>query len=155
MQIIKADLTTGQHCQAVFTLLNEYLQDKMGLEKEFSLDKKHYLITGLKASPSLCIFLCKDQHQYQAMAVCYEGFSTFRLQPFLNIHDFVVHRNSRRKGMGKKLMEHIVEYATRHGFCKVTLEVRIDNIAAMSLYKKQGFTECDPPMHFWVRELHA
>ncbi len=47
----------------------------------------------------------------------------------------------RGKGMGSLLMERLQASATYFGAARMTLEVRVSNLAAQSLYKKYGFEE--------------
>ena len=70
------------------------------------------------------------------------------------IHDVVIHSNFRGKGLGKALLERIIEESEIRGYCKLTLEVREDNTSAMALYKNLGFIECEPNMYFWTKTLH-
>ena len=44
-------------------------------------------------------------------------------------------------GRGARLMEHFIAYATARGVKTVLLEVAADNLPALSLYKRHGFTE--------------
>jgi len=46
-----------------------------------------------------------------------------------------------------------VEISLERDYCKITLEVREDNEAALALYRKMGFTECEPNMYFWTKTL--
>jgi ribosomal-protein-alanine N-acetyltransferase len=46
---------------------------------------------------------------------------------------------SRRRGIGRELLGHIIEFAAEHLCRYVTLEVRKSNQAAQSLYQSAGF----------------
>ena len=50
-------------------------------------------------------------------------------------------------------MKKIAEKVFKLGYCKITLEVRADNITAKKTYLKSGFSPCEPPMEFWVCNL--
>ncbi len=43
------------------------------------------------------------------------------------------------KGVGSKLLEHILDFASKNSFDVIDLEVRSDNVHAIHLYKKFGF----------------
>lgn len=43
------------------------------------------------------------------------------------------------KGIGKKLIQAQIDYAKSNDITKINLEVRVDNEAAVHLYKKMGF----------------
>lgn len=68
------------------------------------------------------------------------GFAVFWL-----VHDEVhllnvaVHPDARRQGIGRALMQAVVEHGRRHRCVTVTLEVRRSNQAAQALYEAFGF----------------
>lgn len=47
----------------------------------------------------------------------------------------------RGKGLGEKLLKNMIDHCKEKGIETMTLEVRVSNIAAQSLYKKFGFQE--------------
>jgi len=56
-----------------------------------------------------------------------------------HILNFAVHPDYRRKGIGSELLRRTLSYIQSRGGVKVTLEVRVGNIAAQNLYRKFGF----------------
>jgi ribosomal protein S18 acetylase RimI-like enzyme len=87
------------------------------------------------------------------VATCFENFSTFMVKPYLNIHDFFVHPDFRGKGLANRLMQELISIANERKYCKITLEVREDNLVAQGLYKSHGFEDCKPNMLFWTKKL--
>lgn len=57
-----------------------------------------------------------------------------------HIMNISVHPNFQRQGAGKKMMEHLIEYA-RPRAEQILLEVRPSNPGAIELYRKLGFRE--------------
>lgn len=57
------------------------------------------------------------------------------------IHSFAVSEESSRRGIGQKLLESLAAEAAERGCGSILLEVRSRNIAAVSFYRKNGFTE--------------
>lgn len=55
-----------------------------------------------------------------------------------NIEVLEEHRN---KGIGSKLMAHLISIAISYHVVNITLEVRVSNEIARNLYKKYGFRE--------------
>ncbi|MFQ5905278.1 MAG: ribosomal protein S18-alanine N-acetyltransferase [bacterium] len=59
----------------------------------------------------------------------------------MHIGNLAVDRPYWRKGIASKLLSRLLESAQERGFKTVTLEVRVSNAAAISLYRKFGFKE--------------
>jgi [ribosomal protein S18]-alanine N-acetyltransferase len=68
------------------------------------------------------------------------GYVLFWLLPDeIDIHNIAVHREYRRRGLGRLLLNQVVARAKRRQSLRVTLEVRISNIGARKLYEASGF----------------
>ena len=52
-----------------------------------------------------------------------------------------VHKNYRRQGIGEKMIEWLIDHASKHNIQKLSLMVSKDN-HAIRLYRKCGFLEC-------------
>jgi ribosomal protein S18 acetylase RimI-like enzyme len=154
--IRKADLANAADASAVFELLNGYAIDEMGQGQPFSDEIRLRLIPELRKQPNAIVMLAFSSGQPAGLAICFVGFSSFRAKPLLNIHDFCVSPQFQGQGIGQKLMAAVESEARSNGCCKVTLEVREDNLRAQSLYLKCGF---DPgkrggdAMLFWGKRL--
>ena len=57
----------------------------------------------------------------------------------LYISRIIVKKEFRGQGYGKKLMNHIIEYAKREGYKELSLGVNLDNYIALKLYVELGF----------------
>ena len=89
---------------------------------------------------------------------CFEAFSTFSCKPLINIHDIVVLKKYRCKGVSQKMLNKVEQIARTKGCCKITLEVLSNNEVAKSAYRKFGFSdyELDPKAGtalFWQKDL--
>ncbi len=151
--IENVNFTNPEHCEAVVSLINEYMLDDMGLGEPlpYGLDVK--LIEGLKNHNSYLGFLVKSGTQYVGLANCNMGFSTWKAKPLLNIHDLIVATAFRGQGIGRFLLQEVENYARKNNYCRINLEVRQCNIVAQNLYKKAGYGECQPPNFFWEKIL--
>jgi ribosomal-protein-alanine N-acetyltransferase len=84
---------------------------------------------------------------YSRLWVLEEGALTFGYVCAWFIYDegqianVAVLREHRRRGLGRKLIEHVLYEAKRHGLDSLSLEVRRSNQAARELYKSLGFQE--------------
>ena len=55
------------------------------------------------------------------------------------ITNIATHPDHRRRGLGTSVLSALLDEARARRLCFVTLEVRVSNIAAVSLYEKFGF----------------
>jgi [ribosomal protein S18]-alanine N-acetyltransferase len=56
-----------------------------------------------------------------------------------HVTTFGVHPDQRRRGIGRLLLLHLAEAAIALGSSRMTLEVRVSNVAAQALYRSFGF----------------
>jgi len=66
-----------------------------------------------------------------------------------HISTIAVRPDHRRRGLGSRLLSHLIEIARRQAVAKVTLEVREANHIARSLYRKFGFEETGILPHYY------
>lgn len=62
-------------------------------------------------------------------------------QKRLYLSRIIVKKEYRNKGIGKKLMEFIIEYAKSLNYKELSLGVNLDNYNALNLYVKLGFNK--------------
>jgi [ribosomal protein S18]-alanine N-acetyltransferase len=68
------------------------------------------------------------------------GYVLFWLLPeTVDIHNIAVHSEFRRRRIGQALLQQVLEQARSRHSSRVTLEVRVSNIAAQKLYESVGF----------------
>ena len=140
IKVSSVDYSDSKQADELIYLLNEYASDPMGGGK--TLDK--YVIDNLVNE------LSKLPHAFSLMGyvdeipvgliTCFEAFSTFSCKPLINIHDVMVLKDYRGKGVSQKMLAKVEEIALEKGCCKITLEVLNGNDAAKSSYKKYGFS---------------
>ena len=152
-QIVDADLDHPEHALGLVRCLDDYAADAMGRGEGLSPQVKGALIAGLKAHPERVIRLALQGTSVVGAAVCFLGFSTFSAQPRLNVHDLCVLATHRGRGVGRRLLQAVLDTARDVGCSAVTLEVRGDNEVAQRLYRSLGFGDTSAPMSFWERKL--
>ena len=57
----------------------------------------------------------------------------------VDIHNIAVHPDFRRQGIGRLLLEQVIDSARRQERLRVTLDVRFSNAPAQNLYRSFGF----------------
>jgi ribosomal protein S18 acetylase RimI-like enzyme len=143
-----------EHSTALSTLINAYIADEMGGGNPLSKEQQRRLTEGLRSHPKSIILLARIDSTYVGMLTAFENFSTFAAQPAINIHDLFVQKAYRGKGVGRKLMNAIIEEARQRKCSRLTLEVRKDNCRAQQLYQSLGFDEAPNQMLFWQKPLN-
>ena len=141
------------HCTRLAELMNQYITDPMGGGEPLTKRQQLHLVDGLANHPSSFVLFACHSDEIVGLATCFINFSTFKVRPYINVHDIVVDTAYRGKGVGRAIMVHIEEIAREKKYCKVNLEVREDNIAAQALYKSFGFEDSKPPMWFWTKAI--
>lgn len=157
----KADLSSEEDSVHIVPLLNEYATHTMGGEEELSHFVKENLVAELRRRPFCHVFFAKTVADSRpiAMALCFEGFSSFACKPLLNVHDLIVTSEYRGKHLGRNLLLFLSEYAKRElDCCKVTLEVIEGNHVAQKTYLAAGFepytlSESTGKAMFWAKSL--
>jgi ribosomal-protein-alanine N-acetyltransferase len=67
-----------------------------------------------------------------------------------HITTFSVHPDWRRQGIGRQLLLNLVELSVAIGARRMTLEVRVSNTAAQSLYRSFGFADAGRRPHYYT-----
>ncbi len=115
-------------------LFREYLS-------ELSVELDLAVIAQLFSLPYFHGFISFVDNKPAGFAVCFESFSTYRVQRVMNIHDFMVSDNFRGKGVGKAQLNGIEQYCRDNDYLKITLEVGDDNVAAKKLYSSLDYED--------------
>ncbi len=143
-------------------LLRHYSSDPMGGNSELNEDILKKNLIAMHEKPFAYSFIAKIQNDRHNLPIglmnCFEGFSTFKARPLMNIHDFVVHENYRGLGVANLMLNFLENYCRKKQFCKLTLEVLEENHSAQAAYKKFGFKgyELMPQTGialFWQKEI--
>jgi GNAT superfamily N-acetyltransferase len=133
------DLTDLAQAEIWLELLDHYAQDPMGGGDGLSDYAKLNLVATMREVPGFHGALAWLDGKAVGLIDCFAGFSTFAARPLLNVHDIVVHRDVRGRGVGQALLAWAEARARELGCCKLTLEVLSNNTRAMRSYEQAGF----------------
>ena len=152
------DYNDAQDAKYLVQLLNDYATDPMGGGEELSDYTKNNLAETLSKSPNVFSVIAFVDKQPAGLINCVEGFSTFKCQPLVNLHDITVSKPYRGLGISTKMMAFVEQLAKTRNACKLTLEVLEGNAVAKAAYQNFGFSgyELDPQMGkatFWEKPL--
>jgi ribosomal protein S18 acetylase RimI-like enzyme len=153
MEIVYCDYTRADHRRAVGELLNAYIADEMGGGEPLTRRQQQCVADGLERHPASIVLLASVEGVFCGLLVAFENFSTFTASPMINIHDLIVLPEYRGKGVGRRLLQAVIEIGEQKNGNRITLEVRTDNLAAQRLYQSMGFADTDPPMYYWRKYL--
>lgn len=148
LRLVHADLSDNNQFEDFWTLLNDYAEDIMGGGASLPIERKEQLRMHLPKIKDSYVLIAYIDSQPVGLANCFASFSTFNAAPLLNIHDFVVKENFRKKGIAFAMLNQIEKYSREKNYCKLTLEVLEGNNRARHLYNSFGFAsyELDPLM---------
>ena len=128
---------------ALTALLDHYANDPMGGGAALQPESLARLCDDLAQRNFAFSFIAWSASEQGERAVglvnCFEGYSTFKAKPLINIHDVIVHHDWRGKGVGQLLMAAVEAEARARQACKITLEVLTGNHTAMKSYERFGF----------------
>jgi len=127
-----------EDCPAMLDLIRELaLYEKA--PHEVTVDPMHFEESGFGEKPVWWAFVVEDESQSEnpvvAFALYYIRYSTWKGQ-VMYLEDILVTESMRGKGIGKMLMERLIEEAKEKGFKRITWQVLDWNEPAINFYKK-------------------
>lgn len=147
------DLNKPEHCKSLCNLLNQYMDDPMGNYPRHNEEENKRFVADMLIHPTFFSLFIMSENKAVGFVNAFMNYSTFRLKPFVYIHDVFVMPEYRGRGLSRQLISKIKEIARDNNCCKVTLEVRHDNLPAQHCYHAEGFEDDDPPMFYWENIL--
>ncbi|OGS33423.1 MAG: hypothetical protein A2293_16375, partial [Elusimicrobia bacterium RIFOXYB2_FULL_49_7] len=106
-KIVTADFNNREHCGAFVRLIDEYVRGDMGEGRPLSSEIKKRLVAGISRHKYACVYFAVEDSKVAGLAVCSTGYSTFAAARLINIHDLIVAKKYRRKGVAAALIKHI------------------------------------------------
>lgn len=157
--LCQADYHNPSHAQTIVRLMRHYSEDPMGGSRPLPDHVALNLVGELALRPYATSFLAFFNREPVGLINVFEGFSTFAARPLLNIHDVIVERSHRGRGIAGKMLATVEDFARQRGCCKLTLEVLAGNQPAKAVYEKSGFAPYTLSDHtgtaeFWQRVLN-
>jgi len=146
LQVQRVDYLNENDAKALVFLLDAYAQDPMGGGRRLQQEATARLCADMARIPGAASFIAWLNGQPIGLINRFEGYSTFKAKPLLNVHDIAVLDGYHGQGVGQALLQAAEAHALSRGCCKLTLEVLSGNSSAMSSYKRFGFEqyELDP-----------
>jgi len=137
-QIVPA--AAGSHAAAVREIFNEAIEHTTAL----------YDYQPRSATTVLQWFGAKARDGYPVLAAVdgegtllgFASYGAFRAWPAYKYsieHSLYVHRDCRRRGVGRQLLLQLVQHASQQGFRTMIGGIDADNLASIALHEEQGF----------------
>ncbi len=148
IRVRQADYADAQDALTIVLLLDAYASDPAGGGEGLSDFAKTHLVSALAARSQAYSVLAFDGDVPVGLVNCIEGFSTFKCQPLVNVHDVAVLASHRGQRIAERMLAEAERIARGRGACKLTLEVLTGNTPAVKLYQRIGFEgyQLDPAM---------
>jgi GNAT superfamily N-acetyltransferase len=127
--------------------LVELLGHLFAQEAEFQpdADKQKRALAAILANPSIgTLYVAREGRRPVAMASLLYTISTAEGGKAALFEDLIVDPKHRRKGVGSKLVNYVIQQARAEGVLRITLLTDLENDTALELYRKLGFV--DSPM---------
>ncbi|WIM06086.1 MAG: GNAT family N-acetyltransferase [Candidatus Nitricoxidivorans perseverans] len=135
-------MTIDPATEADLPALADLLRELFALESDFAPDRGKQL-AGLRLildDPGIGrLFVLRVGGKVAGMANALFTVSTAEGCRVLLLEDVIVSRAHRGKGLGRKLVEHVCEWAKAEGMPRVTLLADRDNAPALAFYERLGF----------------
>ncbi len=135
---IRIDFATSADLPHLVDLLTELF----ALESDFTPDPDKQLrgLLTILDEPELGkLFVARVDGKVVGMANALFTISTAEGDRALLLEDVIVHRDHRGCGLGRQLVEHVLDWAKLRGIVRVTLLADRDNHSALDFYRKLGF----------------
>ena len=138
-------LAQREDCSAMLELIRELAVYEKAPD-EVTVDPLHFEESGFGLNPVWWAFVVENQEKkVVAFALYYIRYSTWKGQ-VMYLEDILVTETMRGKGIGKMLIERLIQEAKEKGFKRMTWQVLDWNEPAINFYKKFG-AKFDPE---WV-----
>mgnify|MGYP001557973381 FL=1 len=83
-------------------------------------------------------FLLYEEEMLAGIAIVIDTYSAVHAKKVLNLDELYVQEQFRKKGFGKKLFDHVIEYAKKEGYMRIEWRAEKNNIATQKLYAQYG-----------------
>ncbi|MBI3480496.1 MAG: GNAT family N-acetyltransferase [Nitrosomonadales bacterium] len=124
--------------------LADLIAELFALESDF-FPQRDKQLRGLRLifnDPSLGrLFVLRIDGKVAGMANALITVSTAEGGRVLLLEDVIVRREHRGSGLGRRLVEHVLDWACERGMTRVTLLADCDNHSALDFYRQLGFEQ--------------
>ncbi len=128
-------LATQEDITTIFKLLEAFAKHQ-GVYNTFHLTLSR--LEHLMTRHGLRVLLACDSNAVIGAITFYETISTFSGEMGLYIEDMYIHQDYQRQGVGKVLLDGMIEQTRELGYTKLEWQCLNDNHGAIAFYEKMG-----------------
>lgn len=121
-------------CPRLLELINELAVYEKAPD-EVTVSLTHFEESGFGKNPVWWAFVAEENTTILGFALYYIRYSTWKGQA-MYLEDIIVTEKARGKGIGKLLMDRLIEEAREKGFSRICWQVLEWNEPAINFYKK-------------------
>lgn len=119
------------------------------------LKSEAFISARLQNEDSIIFIITNDaQSESYGFAQVYPSFSSIGAASIFILNDLYVAPEHRRKGLARRLLQHINELAAKENMAKITLETAFTNKAAQALYESLGYKQEEGALIYNLRMVN-
>lgn len=131
-------------CIADIPALVDLLADLFSIEQDFNPNAECQArgLAGVLNSSNACMMVARSR-QGEVIAMCSGQlvYSTAEGGPAVWVEDMVVHRAWRAQGVGRQVLQAVLDWASARGATRAQLLADLDNQLALEYYQHLGWQE--------------
>jgi GNAT superfamily N-acetyltransferase len=139
---IKIRAAKKKDCHRMMELIKELAEYEKAPE-QVTVKFEHFVESGFGANPVWWAYVAEVDGSVEGFALYYTRYSTWKGQR-MYLEDIVVTEKMRGHGLGKRLLDKLIEVAKEKGYTGMMWQVLDWNEPAINFYKKYKQVRFDP-----------
>lgn len=145
ISVKRATLDNARKIGELFNSYRVFYEQKPDLELAIN-----FISERIENEESVIFYATDEQGSAVGFTQLYPNFSSVSAKRSWVLNDLFVSTNSRRLGVGKKLMEAARVFATNSRAKGIALETTEDNVKAQALYESLGYEKESGFIHYFL-----